>query len=59
VERHDETPAAEKDAYLATVPLGRWGRPADVAHAVNFFASGEAAFVTGQTLIVNGGRTLW
>ncbi len=59
VERHDEVPAADKDAYLATVPLGRWGKPADVAHAVNFFASEEAAFVTGQTLIVNGGRTLW
>lgn len=59
VERHDEVPESDKAAYLATVPMARWGKPADVAHAVNFFASAEAAFVTGQTLIVNGGRTLW
>jgi 3-oxoacyl-[acyl-carrier protein] reductase len=59
VERHDDAPADAKDAYLATVPMGRWGRPADVAHAVAYFASDEASFVTGQTLVVNGGRTPW
>lgn len=59
VERHDDVPEADKAAYLATVPMARWGKPADVANAVNFFAADEASFVTGQTLIVNGGRTLW
>ena len=59
VERHDDAPEADKAAYLATVPMGRWGKPADIANAVNFFAADEASFVTGQTLIVNGGRTLW
>ena len=39
--------------------MGRWGTPRDVAHAVTYFAADEAAFVTGQTLIINGGRTLW
>jgi 3-oxoacyl-[acyl-carrier protein] reductase len=36
-------------------PLGRWGRPQDVAHAALYLASPEAEFVTGQALCVNGG----
>ena len=36
-------------------PLGRWGRPRDVAGAALYLASPEAAFVTGQALCVNGG----
>ena len=36
-------------------PLGRWGRPQDVADAALFLASPEAAFVTGQAINVNGG----
>jgi 3-oxoacyl-[acyl-carrier protein] reductase len=36
-------------------PLGRWGRPEDVARAALYLASPEAAFVTGQALRVNGG----
>jgi 3-oxoacyl-[acyl-carrier protein] reductase len=36
-------------------PLGRWGRPEDVAGAALYLASPEAAFVTGQALCVNGG----
>jgi len=59
VERHDDVPETDKAAYLATVPMARWGKPADIANAVNFFAADEASFITGQTLIVNGGRTLW
>ena len=36
-------------------PLRRFGQPQDVAGAVVFLASDEAAFMTGQTLMVNGG----
>jgi NAD(P)-dependent dehydrogenase (short-subunit alcohol dehydrogenase family) len=36
-------------------PLGRWGTPEDVAAAAVFLASEEAAFLTGQVLMVNGG----
>jgi 3-oxoacyl-[acyl-carrier protein] reductase len=46
---------AQKTALLGQVPLGRLGSPEDVAHAVAFLASPEAAYVTGETLHVNGG----
>lgn len=59
VERHESDPQEMKDAYLATIPMGRWGVPADVADAVSFLASNEASFITGQTLCVNGGMTPW
>ena len=36
-------------------PMGRWGRPQDVAYAALYLASPEAAFVTGQAINVNGG----
>ena len=58
VERHDDVPHAERGAYLATVPAGRMGAPDDVAAAVAFFASEAAGFVTGQRLVVDGGRGL-
>ena len=58
VERHADVPDAERDAYVASVPAGRFGTPAEIAHAVSFFAAEEAAFVTGQRLVVDGGRGL-
>jgi 3-oxoacyl-[acyl-carrier protein] reductase len=58
VERHADVPAATRHAYLSTVPTGRMGTPDDIAHAVSFFASEGAGFVTGQRLVVDGGRGL-
>ena len=59
VERHKDDPQAEKDAYLSTIPMGHWGRPEDVGWAAAYLASDEASFVTGQTIAVNGGKTVW
>jgi 3-oxoacyl-[acyl-carrier protein] reductase len=42
-------------SVVEDTPLGRWGRPQDVAGAALYLASPEAAFVTGQALYVNGG----
>jgi 3-oxoacyl-[acyl-carrier protein] reductase len=58
VERHAVVPAAIRDAYLSSVPAGRMGTPEDIANAVSFFASPGAGFVTGQRLVVDGGRGL-
>jgi 3-oxoacyl-[acyl-carrier protein] reductase len=46
---------AQKTALLAQVPLGRLGSAEDIAHAVAFLAAPEAAYITGETLHVNGG----
>jgi NAD(P)-dependent dehydrogenase (short-subunit alcohol dehydrogenase family) len=49
--------AERKAALLKTVPLGRFGDPADIARAAIFLASEEASFITGQILAVDGGKT--
>ena len=44
-----------KELMLANTPLGRFGKPEDVAGAVRFLCSDEAAFITGDVLLVDGG----
>jgi 3-oxoacyl-[acyl-carrier protein] reductase len=44
-----------KELMLANTPLGRFGRPEDIAGAVRFLSSDEAAFITGEVLLVDGG----
>jgi len=44
-----------RQKILAAVPLGRMGRPEDIAAAVKFLASEDAGYITGQVLAVNGG----
>ena len=46
---------AEKMARM--IPVGRTGTPDDIGYAVTFLASDEAAWITGQTIAVNGGST--
>jgi 3-oxoacyl-[acyl-carrier protein] reductase len=58
VERHAEVAPEVITDYVASVPAGHIGSPEDVAHAVSFFASEAASFVTGQRLVVDGGRGL-
>lgn len=48
-------PEAQRDALLNQIPLGRLGSPAEIAHAVAFLASPGAAYITGETIHVNGG----
>jgi len=50
--------AQVNQAIAASVPLGRLGEPADIAAAMVFLASPAAAYITGQTLVVDGGALL-
>ena len=49
---------AQRAAIATNIPLGRLGTAADVAAAVHYLASDEAAWVTGSTLHVNGGMAM-
>jgi NAD(P)-dependent dehydrogenase (short-subunit alcohol dehydrogenase family) len=53
----DDTPA-NREKFLARIPLGRFTQPSDVASAVTFLASDEASFLTGVCLDVDGGRNI-
>ena len=54
----DVLPDAQKDALNARIPAGRMGEGEEIGAAVAFLASKEAAYVTGQTLHVNGGMAM-
>lgn len=50
-----DIPETRRAKQLAAIPMGRFGRPEEVAAVVRFLASDEAAWITGQTLCVDGG----
>lgn len=50
--------SAGERRYLAGVPMGRFGQPGEIAAAIAFLASDDAAFITGQTLFVDGGASI-
>jgi NAD(P)-dependent dehydrogenase (short-subunit alcohol dehydrogenase family) len=52
IDRHEE-------AMLSDIPLGRFGNPDDLKGVVVFLASPAAAYITGQTVVVDGGATAW
>ena len=49
--------AERGDAYLAEIPLRRFGQPAEVASVIRFLCSRDSAYITGQTITVDGGIT--
>ena len=53
-----ELGADHEQRMLAAIPAGRFGEPEDVGWAVRFLASREAGYITGQTLIIDGGQVL-
>lgn len=57
--RENNPPGSEGESrYLSAVPMGRFGKPDEIAAAICFLLSDEAAFVTGQTLFVDGGASI-
>lgn len=49
--------ASALEAMMGRVPLGRFGRPEEIAYGVLYLASDESSFVTGSELVIDGGRT--
>ncbi|NDG64350.1 MAG: SDR family oxidoreductase [Planctomycetes bacterium] len=59
VERHANDAQSDKDGYETLIPMGNFGTPSDVGGAVVFLASDAARFITGQSIHVNGGTTVY
>ena len=51
-------PEEKINEYLTQIPLGRLGKVEEVAELAAFLASDEAAYITGQTLVIDGGLSL-
>ena len=54
----DKLPDKVKEQMKAFIPLGHFGLPEDIAKTVNFLASDEAAYITGQVITVDGGMVM-
>jgi 3-oxoacyl-[acyl-carrier protein] reductase len=57
-EMTEKLPEDLKEKILEQVPLGAPGKPEDIAAAVAFLASNDAAYITGQVLVVDGGMVM-
>jgi 3-oxoacyl-[acyl-carrier protein] reductase len=51
----DTVPEKIAKDILAAIPIGRWGKPEEISSAINYLVSDAAAYITGQTLNINGG----
>jgi 3-oxoacyl-[acyl-carrier protein] reductase len=54
----DKLTAEQRTRLVTAIPAGRFGTPEEVAAAVTYLASAEAAYITGQTLHINGGMVM-
>jgi NAD(P)-dependent dehydrogenase (short-subunit alcohol dehydrogenase family) len=55
--RHKLSDPQQKEAFVREIPLGRAGRPSDIAGAAVFLASHDSDFITGHNLVVDGGQS--
>lgn len=51
----ETVPKKIAEDILAAIPVGRWGKPDEIASAINYLVSDSAAYITGQTININGG----
>jgi len=59
VEKYQDLQSETVKRFNEATPMGRFGRPEEVAGAVNFLLSSEASYITGAELVIDGGFTLW
>ena len=57
-EMTNDIPEDLRNDLIKNIPIGRIGKPKDIAYAVLFLASEEANYITGQTITVDGGRII-
>ncbi len=53
-----EADMLDQESFSERTPVGRWGRPDEIARAAAFFADVDSGFITGSTLVVDGGITI-
>jgi NAD(P)-dependent dehydrogenase (short-subunit alcohol dehydrogenase family) len=58
IRRLSEDRPGGREAFIAEEPIGRPGRPEEIASAVLWLCSGAASFATGHALVVDGGQTV-
>jgi NAD(P)-dependent dehydrogenase (short-subunit alcohol dehydrogenase family) len=54
-----DDPEALERTQLAPIPIGRWGRPDEIARAALFLASDGASYMSGSVMVADGGATSW
>jgi NAD(P)-dependent dehydrogenase (short-subunit alcohol dehydrogenase family) len=59
VEKYQDLESEIVKRFNDATPMGRFGRPEEVAGAVNFLLSSEASYITGAEIVIDGGFTLW
>ena len=55
--RHQLSPGEQIEEIPTHIPIGRHGKPTDVAHLVSYLASEAASYVTGSVIVLDGGAT--
>lgn len=54
----DSLPEKERNRYLETIPLNRFGSPEEVAETVSFLANDKVTYITGQVIVIDGGISI-